>query len=257
MSAIELRAQYPLSIVALLSAFLSSGCGNPKPATEPSPPTGLVVMLPGVEGNTWYLSGSVGGLRDAGIDREIDVIPWDSPPFHSIPNLTNYPENQKRAQRIAARIADFKKDHADAPVTLIGYSGGGGLAVMATEVLPERVRLDRMILIGAAVSPDYDLTNVLSRCDHGIVNFYSAADWFILGAGTQIFGTIDRKNTSSAGHVGFLSADKKLLETPGLTQIAWQPAWIESGHYGGHIGWLARNWAREYLAPTIMASRSL
>mgnify|MGYP002622979853 FL=1 len=255
MNVIESRAKRCLLVFAILAAIVAAGCANPQPQPESKSENGLVVILPGVEGNRWQLSGSVLGLRDAGIDLEIDIIPWGSPPFHSIPNLTNYPENQKRAERIAARIAEFKKDHPEAPVTLIGYSGGGGLAVMATEVLPDEVKLGRMILVGAAVSPDYDLTNVLSRCDHGLINFYSMADWFILGVGTQIFGTIDRKYSPSAGHVGFLDGDKKLREELGLTQIAWESDWMHSGHYGGHIGWLARAWAREYLAPTILASR--
>jgi len=240
---------------ALLAALLQTGCADPEPMQGASPGNGLVVILPGVEGNKWQLTGSVMGLRDAGLDREIDIIPWGSPPLHSIPNLTNYPENQKRAQRIAARIADYHREYPDQPVTLIGYSGGGGLAVMATEALPKDIVLDRLILVGAAVAPDHDLSGVLPRCAHGVINFYSAADWFILGVGTQVFGTIDRKYTSSAGHVGFLDGDGKLREAPGLTQIAWEPAWINAGHDGGHIGWLARNWAREYLAPTIVASR--
>ena len=146
-----------------------------------------------------------------------------------------------RAQRIAARIADYHREYPDQPVTLIGYSGGGGLAVMATEALPKDILLDRLILVGAAVAPDHDLSGVLPRCAHGVINFYSAADWFILGVGTQVFGTIDRKYTSSAGHVGFLDGDGKLREAPGLTQIAWEPAWINAGHDGGHIGWLAYN----------------
>lgn len=254
MSAIDRRANCFLLFFGVLAVLLPTGCADPKPSQVIVSGGGLVVILPGVEGNKWQLTGTVNGLRDAGLDREIDIIPWGSPPLHSIQNLTNYAENQKRAQRIATRIADYHREFPDQPVTLIGFSGGGGLAVMAAEVLPNDVTLDRLILIGAAVAPDHDLAHVLSRCSHGVINFYSAADWFILGVGTQVFGTIDRKNTSSAGHVGFLDGEGKLRETSGLTQIAWELDWIKTGHDGGHIGWLARNWARDYLAPAIVTA---
>lgn len=254
MSAIDRRASFFLIHFGALAALLLTGCADPKPRHVSAPDRGLVVLLPGVEGNTWQLTGTVNGLHDAGLDREIDIIPWGSPPLHSIQNLTNYPENQKRAQRIATRIADYYREFPDQPVTLIGFSGGGGLAVMAAEVLPNDVSLDRLILIGAAVAPDHDLAGVISRCKRGVINFYSEADWFILGVGTQVFGTIDRKNTSSAGHIGFLDGEGKLRESSGLTQIAWELAWMKTGHDGGHIGWLARNWARDYLAPAIIAT---
>lgn len=238
----------------LLFLTICSGCTHPQSTETVCPDKGLIVMLPGVEGSAWQLSDSVKGLRDAGIDREIKVIPWGSPPFHSIENLSNYAENQMRADRIVACISDFHRAHPDAPLTLVGYSGGGGLAVMVAEVLPVNLNLDRLILIAGAVSPDHDLTKVLARCDHGVVNFYSAADWFILGVGTQMFGTIDRKYTSSAGHVGFLDDNRQLRNVSGLTQIAWELDWIKTGHDGGHIGWLARNWARDYLAPAIVSA---
>lgn len=212
---------------------------------------GYIVMLPGVDSRAWQFSGTEAGLREAGIDRAVDVVEWGDSSTGSIENLTDLRRNQERAKSIAFRIAGYQRCYPAAPVTLVGYSGGGGLAVLVAEALPEDVELDRMILIGAAISPDHDMRRALARCRRGIVNYYSANDWFMLGVGTRALGTIDRKKTDSAGRIGFRLASGELRDEPELTQIAWRSDWRELGHNGSHVGWLARPWAREVLAQEI------
>jgi len=208
-------------------------------------------MLPGVEGSAWQFADTYKGLREAGVDRAIDIVEWGGRPFASLTNLINLPLNRKRAKAIAARIGKYTDEHPDRPITLVGYSGGGGLAVLAVESLDDGVRLDRLILIGAALSPQYDLSIALSRCRDGIVNLYSPGDWIMLGLGTKLFGTIDRVRTESAGHVGFQDAEGQLAKVKGLRQVVWIREWSSLGHDGGHYGWLAQPWARDILAPEI------
>jgi len=93
----------------------------------------------------------------------------------------------------------------------------------------------------------------LRHCRHGIVSYYSEDDWFNVGLLTEIFGTMDRKWTSSAGKLGFLDRDGQPAVCDGLTQIAWIPEWRRLGHYGGHGDYDSRAWAREVLAPVILA----
>lgn len=245
-----LRGTALLPVVGLLVA--AAGCLPPDITEEQRRfHRGCVVMLPGIESGAWVFRGTVEGLREAGLDRGIEIIEWGDRPFASMRNLRNIEANRDRAARIAARLVVLMGDHPGAPVTLVGYSGGGGMALLAADRLPEDASLDRLILIAAAVSPDYDLSYALERCDKGIVNFYSAWDWFIVGLGTEIFGTIDRKTTAAAGHVGFREEAGGLLERDGLVQIPWSWDWWCLGHAGGHRGWLARRWARDVLAPAI------
>lgn len=231
-------------------AGIVAGCLRREPNRPEQLEKGCVFLLPGIEGTAWQLRGTVLGLREGGVDRGLEIIAWGSHPFGQLYNLCAIRANRVRAGRIAARIADYQSAHPGAPVTLVGYSGGGGLAVLTAEALPDGVKLDRLILISAAVSPDYDLSGVLARAD-GVLNYYSPRDWLILGLGTRVFGTIDRRRTPSAGRIGFRDASGGLLETPGLTQIAWRPEWQDLGHVGGHVGWLSRAWAREVLAKAI------
>src|SRR5262249_44386525 len=97
-----------------------------------------------------------------------------------------------------------------------------------------------MVLLAAAMSPEYDLRRALSACECGIVSYHSALDLFFLGWGTRKFGTIDREYTQSAGRVGFrlppclgpagAGGDKKLVQVP------WRPRMLLSGHLGTHLG---------------------
>ncbi len=216
---------------------------------------GLVILLPGVEGRGWQLGGVLAGLRDAGLRQELEVIPWGSYPFNSLDNLRNIKRNRGRARVVAHKIAAYQADHPNRPLTLVGYSGGGGLALLTLNNLPPHVRIDRAVLIAAAISPRFDLSYALTRCRDGLISFYSPDDWFMIGLCTRLLGTIDRVHTSSAGRTGFRDERGELKQAPGLTQILYNPAWIELGHDGGHFGSLARPWARQVLAPHVVGER--
>lgn len=237
-------------MVPALLALPPIGCAASEPRIDLGTAPGHLVLLPGVEGNAWQLANMCNGLRDAGVDWTIEIIPWGSPPFHSLQNLTDYPANRARAKRISARLRQLRTENPDHPLVLCGYSGGGGLAVLAAEALDAEVTVDRIILIAAAISNEYDPTDVTARCRDRLVNIYSPRDRTV-GWGTKLFGTIDRRKTLSAGHTGFVDADGSLRCEDGLMQIGWRREWRKAGHSGAHTGYLHRRWARQYLAPII------
>ncbi len=230
-----------------------AGCQQPA-AKSPEPVVqerGMIVMLPGIESGAWMFRRTIEGLREAGLTHEVDVIEWGERPFGSYRNLVDLESNLQRAHEIAARLAADRQAHPQRPITIVGYSGGGGIAVLVAEALADGCSVDRIILLGAALSPDYALEPVVARCRRGVVNFYSERDWLTLGVGTSLFGTIDRKKTGAAGRRGFRTTDGQLLTLDGLTQIPWIPTWEPLGHDGGHYGWVARAWARDVLAAHI------
>lgn len=231
-----------------------SGGGEPASAGEVSTKAGTIFMIPGIVGQPSDLSGMRDGLRDAiasaHIHYEVEIIPWETSALQPIRNLTDYEANKVRARRIAERLTAASRNSPERELILVGNSGGGGLAVMAVEMLPEDVMLDRLILTAAAVSNDYDLSLVRSRC-RVIENFYSRADG-IVGWGTSLFGTIDRKNTLSAGHTGFIDGSGNLLKADRLRQHEWRIDWLKYGHSGSHLGYRARKWAEVVLAPRVI-----
>lgn len=228
-----------------------TGCFRAPKVTDEQLARGCVILLPGIEGNAWQLRDTYNGLRDAGIDQAIEIIPWGSPPLSSLPNLVDIKKNRERAKNIARKIATYRAARPDAPITLMGFSGGGGLAILTLEALDEGVQVDRAILIAAAISNRYDVDRVLPRCRDGLVNMYSRRD-SVVSAGTALLGTIDRVKSVSAGYSGFVDAEDVPLKREKLRQIAWTSEWVRLGHYGGHLGCLAEAWAREVLAPLIV-----
>lgn len=245
----------PAEAAGLLSVTLAvaslAGCARFEPVTAAQLELGCILMLPGVANKPASMTGIAGGLRDAGIDCAIERDLWGSRPFGELKNVQSLERNRKWAAERAGRLAEYRCSHPEQPITLIGYSGGGAIALFVCESLPEDVKVDRVILLAAAVSPDYDLAPALEHCRGGIVNLYSREDWFNAGLLTETFGTMDRKKTSTAGRRGFLDPDGKLAACEGLIQIPWTPEWRNVGHWGNHLGYESRAWAREILAPMI------
>jgi pimeloyl-ACP methyl ester carboxylesterase len=253
---------------------LAAGCWRPPKMQRAELERGYILVLEGIDFNVWQMAGTYQGLRDAGIDCAIDLPDWG---YRNVfnsgnRNLTDLANNRRLCEQYARQIADYRRQYPGRPVDIVGYSGGGALAVMTAERLPAGVVLDRIVLLGAAISPDYDLTTALNRCERGIVNFYSSADSLVLGAGTKLYGTIDRKKTVSAGHVGFKhspsaassgggdgnhTTSSQPATDAGLTQVAWTPSMWLLGHDGGHFGWVARRWTADVVAPYLKQPRNV
>jgi pimeloyl-ACP methyl ester carboxylesterase len=233
-----------------LCAMGLAGCTPPAENAAWRYHHGYVLMLPGVEGGTWMLAGTIQGLRDAGVPNAIEAIEWGDRPFMSIPNLIDEPRNRRRARVIAETLVQTGRRYPEAPRTLIGFSGGGGLAAFVAEALPDDRPIDRIIMIAAALAPDYDLCPALEHTKLGLVSFNSGLDMVMLGLGTSVWGTMDRTPTESAGKVGF-NTEALPCDASRIEQVFWRSEWIRLGHDGGHGGWLARDWAREVLAAYI------
>ena len=228
-----------------------AGCSELRPPTDDELARGYILLLPGIGSHGFHMAPMITGLREGGVNRAIDLDVWGKRPFGSMVNLTNYEANHKESLRLAGKVEEYRRAHPDAPITIVGYSGGAGMAVFTAEALPEDVALDRIVLIGAALSPHYDLSKAISRCSRGVVSIYSELDWATLGAGTEMLGTMDRQKTASAGYIGFRNPNDQLLARNGLTQIPWVPAWRKLGHAGNHTGYLSKWWARDVLAPQL------
>ena len=196
--------------VLLLCAAAMAGCGEDTAlyATDARKANGLVIILPGIEGESDMNHGIREGLMDGGVEYALTIHSWGVPVpgIGMVINQTNVLGNRLAGVGVAKVVAEYQTSHPGKPVYIVGHSGGGGVAVFAAEALADMEgdhSVDGLILLSASISGDYNLSKALSRSRNGLVNFYNTADTALLGVGTGILGNVDGGHAPSAGRVGF------------------------------------------------------
>jgi pimeloyl-ACP methyl ester carboxylesterase len=243
----------------LLCLALCSGCGYFRNLNhEDRLAQGYTIVLPGIEGASVFNSNIAQGLVAGGVPTAIEVDDWTtgcSPLF--LYHLQAHARNRGHAQRLADKIVAYQDQYPGRPVNLIGHSGGGAMALMTLEALPPGRSAHCVVLIAPAISPGYDLRTALSRVEAGVWNFHSPYDGLFLVAGTAVFGTIDRRHTSSAGAFGFklpaeLSPAEAQLYEARLRQVPFDKTMMRRGNLGGHFGATAIPFVRHHIAPLLL-----
>lgn len=260
-----------LAVVGVVGSLCGCG-GTGQPYVTPQrQDKGLVIVLTGIHGRLWLSESICHGLVDGGVAQAIEIYDWtyhgDLLPFY---NLGAIERNHRMARQIASRVEAYEKDYPGRPVTLVGYSGGGPLAIWTAESLPKGVQVDGLILLSTPLVPEYDLRPALSASHKGIVAFYSQNDRIYLALGTLIFGTMDKHHRVSAGNLGFIDPRKSHPDTPAtspasgpasdeaydkLYQVPWQSEMAKYGYGGTHLTIGAKRFVAAYLAPLVKARR--
>lgn len=231
----------------------AAGCGRPY-AIESNRAT-HVIILPGIGGNDPFIDRL---RRMIGVELpDVSAQVWDwtqlewRPSVLNLANLEDYDRNLRRAAVLQQRMVEWRHEHPRDRLYLIGYSGGTGIALFATERLPADFNVEALILIASGVSPDYDLTPALRHTRRGIFNYYSREDRAVLSDLTRKHGTMDRRFSDSAGLVGFKTpTDPKMAAR--LRQLAWEPSMERSSdNAGGHVGGLESQFALTYFLPLL------
>ncbi|MBK8271426.1 MAG: hypothetical protein IPK83_25145 [Planctomycetes bacterium] len=232
-----------LLIVSTLSVVFASftGCSLTHLQTSDRLDRGLVIVLPGIEGRSIWNVDLAQGLNDGRVDCAIEIYDWGtSIPGGFLINLAHHDRNLTMADALSRYIVNYKTDHPGRQVHLIGHSGGAGLALMAVEKLPADMSVESITLLAVAISPEFDLRPALRNTSGNIYNCYSQNDSILLGAGTSLAGTIDRKYGESAGKVGFRVRANADPQTAALyrklRQREWKPELARLGNDGGHFG---------------------
>ena len=152
---------------------------------------GLVMVIGGIGGLDWCGFALRRLLKNRRSPYTIQVFPWGLGFGRWHADLTNTINRDTQARLIAETIRLQKASQSGCPVFVVAKSGGAGVAVKALELLDEEA-VERVVLLAPAVSPTYDLTGALRAIRREMVVYWSPFDLLILGAGTRLFGTIDR-----------------------------------------------------------------
>jgi hypothetical protein len=218
---------------------------------------GLVLSLDGVGGYNWLPRWLRQGLDDGGVPAAIVIYKWSVGPLGLwLTDLVVYRRNRQKAAALARKIAEYRERMPGRPVTLIGHSGGGAMAAFTLESLPAGVQVDRALLLAPALSPRYNLAPALRGVRDTAYATHSWIDFGLMGLGTLVCGTMDRRHSPSAGLVGFrlprdLSDDDR-RQYAKLRQIGWRPGLIRDGNLGDHSGCTNIPFSRRVLAPIVL-----
>jgi hypothetical protein len=221
-----------------------------------SSPRGLVMVIGGIGSLDWCGIALRRLLKNRQPPYAIQIFLWGLGFGRWHADLTNIINRDAKARLIAESIRVYKASQPECPVFVVAKSGGAGVAIKALELLDEGAA-ERVVLLAPALSPSYDLTAALRAVRREMVVFWSPLDLLVLGAGTRVFGTIDRVRTIGAGLVGFRippldSANPALRREYGkLRQVRWHPRMAASGNFGGHMGPDSPFFLRKYVVPLL------
>ncbi len=205
------------------SLLATGGCTkydmNARYADQSRVDRGVVVILPGIEGESGANRDIREGLYRAGISYGLLIYRWGSPipgPGGMLVNQTNVARNRRMAEDLAEQIVQYQQKHPGKPVFLIGHSAGGGITVFTLEAMgkmPGAEPVEGAFLLSSSISSDYDLNSALRMTRRGLVNVSNKDDQ-LLNTGTGTFGNVDGKKGDSAGRTGFYGNYAKVFERP-------------------------------------------
>ncbi|MCG3179431.1 MAG: hypothetical protein BIFFINMI_01766 [Phycisphaerae bacterium] len=239
----------PLSLLipgwGALMMRVGPGRNSPPLVTPGRLERGLVLVLPGIEGPSFYADAVRRGLDAAGVGAALEICNWAGAWPGTLFALTRR-GSDRQAHAVADRITDYRRRHAAPPVVLVGHSGGAAMVVFVAELLGPKAPLAGAIALAPALSPGYDLSRALAGVAGELVVCHSRRD-VQLRMLTSVGGNFDRRFGRTAGQEGFAHRGGGGR----LVQIAWTRAMASQGHNGGHIAWTRPNWVRDNLGPRV------
>jgi pimeloyl-ACP methyl ester carboxylesterase len=214
---------------------------------------GLVLILPGIEGQSFLNLSAMAGLLDAGLPYAMEIVDWTTGCFLlAIYHLRAWERNRRIARQIANRVVEFRRQYPGRPVWLIGHSGGAAMSLLTAECLPADLSLTGIVLLAAAMSSRYSCDAAIERTERGIWNFCSAGDVWFLGLGTLVFGTFDGRHGPGSGCIGFAHpTDPNPAAACRLRQIPYRLGMVSQFNFGGHFGCVHRVFVAETIAPIL------
>ncbi|WP_437188348.1 alpha/beta hydrolase [Planctomicrobium sp. SH668] len=215
---------------------------------------GLVIILPGIEGYSCWNRNLLRGFASADVPYSIEIFDWTCGWRRLFYNLQSDPLHCEKSIAIAEKIVAYRRQYPAAPVYLVGHSGGGGMTLKSLERLPNDQKITGAILLGVAVSPEYDYRPALSHIEKKLWNFTSLADCVILGLFTKLAGTIDEKKSICAGMVGFSKRELTVPEADLFCEMPYRSEYMFNGNFAGHFGFTARSFTKHRLAPLILTN---
>ncbi len=218
---------------------------------------GYVIVLPGIEGESFLNRSIVRGLMRADVPYGIEIYDWTYGLFGYFLNLRFRRRHRQQSEILVEKIAAYREQHPCQPVYLIGHSGGGAMTAFTLERLPVGLRVSGGLLLVPALSGTYDLAPALHQTERGLWNFSSWGDALMLGLGTILLGTCDGKHRPAAGMTGFAPAVHESCARTGragprLHEVPFRREMLRDRNLGGHFGPVNSKFVQRWIAPIVL-----
>jgi hypothetical protein len=252
---------------AVALGLFAAGCA--------STPTGLPTQLPDHAARekrayVYYLDGAGGGtaqknwaqgvkdgLLAGGYPGAAEMYSWETGDGLLTDQDASVAYKRSKAGGLAAEIHERLTNNPGPPVSILSFSAGAPEAVFALEALPETVQVDRVVMLGASISEDYDLTEALKRIKDKMYLYTSTEDQ-MLGFLMKFSGTADRRfHDPGAGITGFIlpkgaTEETRRLYASKIVAIPWDKSFERDGDYGHHFDNVKMPFIRDYVTPLLM-----
>lgn len=166
-------------------------------------------------------------------------------------------DKRAKAEAMGRELQQRVKDYPGVPVHILGFSAGTAIAIFALETVPESVKVDNVMLLGASISHDYDLTEALKRVRGHLYLYTTTRDGMVADV-MKITGTADLKRHDAGAEItGFVlpagaSDETRKLYAEKVVPIPWTKELEADGQYGHHFDNIKMPFIRDHVAPLFM-----
>lgn len=253
---------FALCVIVFFSGCATTPTGLPTPLPDRAERMkhGYLYYLDGAGGGTAQKNWSSGvkqGLLAAGYPGAGEMFSWETGKGLIADQNASVEYKRREAAKLAKEIEKQSLAYPNAPVDLLGFSAGTAEVIFALEDLPASVQVNNVVLLGASISEDYDLTKALSHV-RGKLYLYTSTRDRMLGVLMPFSGTADRKfGDPGAGIRGFVlpkhatPATRKLYAEKIVT-FDWSKILEKDGDDGRHFDNIKMPFIRDHVAPLIM-----
>lgn len=208
--------------------YAGPGVPVPGPPACPTPGRGIIFAVDGVGQLHSLVDNLNAALSVTGQPITVRPFAWAK----TGEAMVDYKDQETQifaGARLAYDVQMARRANPGAAITLMGFCAGTRVVLAAAEQLPPG-GVDRIVLLGPAVSASYDLRQALRASRQGIDVYYVPSDSVLDRYETDV-GTVDGKQGATAGRSGFTMGRC----FPGVRQTS-----VDGGHYSTiHVNFLA------------------
>jgi len=258
-----LRGALSLSLACALSGCVTAPVWHPDESPDVAKarlPRGCFFYFDGAGGGTMranYAEGVMNGMRAAGYRGASRMMPWETGRGLVADQDASVDYKRQKAVKDAQQIRSYQRMFPSAPVCVLGFSAGTAEVAFALEALDESEGVDRVVLLGAAISRDYDMTEALKSVKDKLYIITSTHDR-MLGILMPFSGTADRKfDDPGAGLRGFVmprhaSEETRRLYAEKIVTIPYEKEFRKDKDQGLHFDNVKMGFIRDFVAPLLI-----